>query len=104
MWNNKKKYYGFFKKGVKHGFGIFYLLNNKFLIGFWKDGKQNGFVKIINGNISLFGNYKDGKKEKSFENEEEFWDNFVDKKSQKYKKFFKMDTKELYDYINSINE
>ena len=39
-----------------------------------------------------------------FENEEEFWDNFVDKKSQKYKKFFKMDTKELYDYINSINE
>ena len=52
----------------------------------------------------MFGNYKDGKKEKSFENEEEFWDNFVDKKSQKYKKFFKMDTKELYDYINSIKE
>ena len=104
LWNNKKKYFGFFKKGVKHGFGIFYFLNDKFLIGFWKNGKQNGFVKHINGNNIKYGIYKEGKKEKLFEKEEEFWNNFVDIKSQKYKKFFEMDKNEIHNYINSINE
>ena len=104
LWKNKKKYYGFFKKGVKHGFGIFYLLNNRFLIGFWKDGKQNGFVKLINGDITMFGLFKNGKKEKLYETENEFWNNFVDKNSMKYKIFFEMDKKNIFNYINSIEE
>ena len=104
LWNNKKKYYGFFKKGVKHGFGIFYLLNDKFIIGFWKDGKQNGFVKHINGDATMYGIFKNGKKEKSFETEDEFWNNFIDKNSLKYKTFFEMDKISIYSYINSIEE
>ena len=104
LWNNKKKYYGFFKKGVKHGFGIFYLLNDKFLIGFWKEGKQNGFVKHINGDTILYGVFKDGKKEKVFENENDFWNSFIDIKNLKYKSFFEMDKNSVYNYINSCEE
>ena len=85
----------------KHGFGIFYLSNDKYLIGFWKDGKQNGFVKNINEDRIDYGIYKDGKKEKIFENENEFWINFIDKESKKYKAFFKMDKINVYSLINS---
>ena len=104
LWNNKKKYFGFFKKGVKNGFGIFYLLNDKFLIGFWKDGKQNGFVKHISGEKNFYGIFKDEKKDKVYENEEEFWNNFNDIKSQRYKNFFLMDRISIYNYINSVEE
>ncbi len=104
IWNNGKKYYGFFKKGLKHGFGIFYLLNDKFVIGFWKEGKQNGFVKHIKGSKITYGILSDGKIGKIFKNEEEFWNDFVDIDSKKYKNFFQMDKNSIFNYINSIEE
>ena len=52
----------------------------------------------------MYGIFKNGKKEKSFETEDEFWNNFIDKNSLKYKTFFEMDKISIYSYINSIEE
>ena len=73
---DNKKFCGFYKKDKKNGFGIFYLPKNKFFIGFWKEGKQNGVGKFIKDDIIKYGIWKDGKREKWFNDENEFIDNF----------------------------
>ena len=99
-WKNNKKYFGFFKNGVKNGFGIFYLLNGKYVIGFWKEGKQNGFAKYINEDKIKYGLYKNGKREKWYENDNEFVNDFVKFDiNNKYKGFFDMDKDVVHNYL-----
>ena len=99
-WNNKKKYFGFFKKGLKNGFGIFYLLNDKYVIGFWKQGMQNGFVKYINKDNIKYGFYKNGCREKWYDNDNEFLFDFIKfDVDKKYKIFFDMDKEKLENYL-----
>ena len=99
-WKNNKKYFGFFKNGVKNGFGIFYLLNGKYVIGFWKEVKQNGFAKYINEEKIKYGLYNNGKREKWYENENEFINDFVKFDiNNKYKSFFDMDKNVVQNYL-----
>ena len=49
---------------------------NKFFIGFWKEGKQDGIGKYIKDNSVKFGIWKDGKKEDEILTEEEFINRF----------------------------
>ena len=62
LWNEGKKFYGFYKNDKKDGFGIYYWPNNKFYIGFWKYGKQNGIGKYIKDNSVKYGDGKMVKK------------------------------------------
>ncbi len=99
-WSNNKRYFGFFKKGVKNGFGIFSLLNNKYVIGFWKDGMQSGFVKYINDDKIKYGFYYDGRREKWYDNDNEFLVEFIKfDVNQKYKIFFDMDKNIIENYL-----
>ena len=100
-WSNNKQYFGFFKKGVKNGFGIFSLLNDKFVIGFWKEGKQSGFVKYINDDKIKYGLYNNGKREKWYENNNEFLNDFIKfDTNHKFKTFFEMDKNNIDNYLN----
>jgi len=76
IWNQEKKYYGFYKNDKKDGFGIFKMKGNKIFIGFWKEGKQNGIGKYIKDNNIRYGIWKDGKKENEIFSEEEFINRF----------------------------
>ena len=78
-----KKYIEFYKNDKKEGFGIYYWPNNRFFIGFWKAAKQNGPGKYIKDNKIKYGVWNDGKREKWFENEEEFI-NYLKPKEKKY--------------------
>ena len=99
-WKNGKKYYGFFKKGVKNGFGIFSLNNSKYVIGFWKEGNQNGFAKYINDEKIKYGLYNDGKREKWYDNNDDFFNDFIKFDiNNKYKTFFDKDKKSLENYL-----
>ena len=91
-----KKYFGYYKMDKKDGFGVFYWPSNKYYIGFWREGKQNGMAKFIKGNHSRYGIWIEGKKEKWFNNEEEFINN-LDPYDEKYLPIFKWN-------INKINE
>ena len=62
---------GNFKNDKKDGFGLYYLLNETYHIGFWEKGKLNGIVKIFIGIEFKYGIWKQGKKEKIFNNENE---------------------------------
>ena len=47
-WPDGRKYLGNFKNDKREGFGIFYWKNQlKIYVGFWSDGKQNGYGKIF---------------------------------------------------------
>ena len=74
-WTEGKKYCGFYKEDQREGFGLYYLLDNSFYVGFWKDGLRNGMGKYIKGKSVKYGVWKNGKKEKWFNNEEDFNDN-----------------------------
>lgn len=49
-----------------------YNVGDKLFVGFWKNGKRIGVGKMIQGNVSRYGVWKDGNNEKWFNNEEEF--------------------------------
>ena len=86
-WIDGKKYLGFYKEDQREGFGIHYLLDESFYIGFWKEGKKNGMGKYIKGKIIKYGVWINGKKEKWFNDEEDFYENFQSKEI-KYKNIF----------------
>ena len=100
-WIEKKKYCGFYKFDKKDGFGIYYWPDekfDKFFVGFWKEGKQNGVGKYIKGTNVKFGVWKDGKKEKNYNNEEEFF-NDMDSEYEKYSFAFHWDVQKLKDFM-----
>ena len=68
----------------------------KYYVGFWNDGKQKGLGKFIKADNIKYGVWKDGKKEKWFNDQKEFFDKF-DKSDEKYKSFFNWD-------VNHINK
>ena len=93
-WVEGKKYYGFYKCDKKDGFGIYYWPGDKFLIAFWKEGKQNGVGKFIKDKTIKYGKWKDGKKEKMFHNEDQFF-NTMDQTEEKYSVYFQWDINRL---------
>ena len=54
IWNDGKKFVGFYKNDKKDGFGIYYFPYDKFFVRFWKEEKQNRVGKFRNlSNISF---------------------------------------------------
>ena len=102
LWNEGKKFCGFYQNDKKDGFGIYFWPNNKFYIGFWKEGKQNGSGKYIKDNDIKYGKWKDGNKEKEFLTEEEFVENFSSFES-KYIQIFQWDKEKIKNFIK-INQ
>ena len=100
-WIDGKKYFGFFYSDKKSGFGIYFWPKEKFYIGFWKEGKQNGIGKYIKGNFIKYGIWKNGKKDKYFEDEKEF-EIALENKEEKFIKFFKMDIVEIKNFFEII--
>ena len=82
----------------KDGFGIFCWPNNKYYIGFWREGKQNGMAKFIKGNHSRYGIWREGKKEKWFDNEDEFINN-LDPYDEKYLSLFQWDNNKIGEFF-----
>ena len=102
IWDKGKKYIGFYKNDKRDGFGIYYWPYNHFFVGFWKEGKQNGVGKYIKDDIVKYGVWKEGKKVKWFENEDEFI-NFLEPKDEKYIFAFLSDKYKLKKYME-LNE
>ena len=98
-WIEGKKYIGFYKEDKKEGFGIYYWPNDRIFIGFWKEGKQNGVGKFIKDNLVKYGIWKDGKREKWFENEDEFLNSFVSK-NERFIDFFLLDINKIKKYLD----
>ena len=97
-----KKYIGFYKEDKREGFGIYYWPNNGIFIGLWKEGKQNGVGKYIKDDLVKYGIWKSGKKEKFFENEDEFL-NSLDSKNKKYISFFQSDINKIKKYLDLVD-
>ena len=97
-WVEGKKYYGFYKYDKKDGFGIYYWPGEKFLLAFWKDGKQNGAGKFIKGKNVKYIKWKDGKKEKIFNNEDQFF-NSLEQNEEKYSVYFQWDINRLKTFM-----
>ena len=96
-WIEGKKYFGFYKEDKKEGFGIYYWPYDRIFIGFWKEGKQNGVGKFIKDNFIKYGIWKDGKREKWFENEDEFLNS---SKSEKFIDFFLWGLNKIKKYLD----
>ena len=96
--NEGKIYFGFYKNDKRDGFGIHYFPEDKFYVGFWKDGKQHGMGKIINKDKINFYMFNQGKKIKTFLNEEEFLDN-LGIKEKNCEEFFRWNIDKLKGYL-----
>ncbi len=96
--NDGKKYFGFFKGDKREGFGIYYWPENKFYIGFWKEGKQHGLGKYIENSKIKYGLWNFGKKQKFFDNEDDFLDNLGDNE-EKCASFFKWDINKVKQFM-----
>ena len=64
-----------------------------------KEGKQNGVGKYIKDDITKYGIWKDGKKEKWFENEEEFL-NTLNTENKSFYDFFLWNTDKVKNYLD----
>ena len=93
-WVEGKKYCGYYKEDQRDGFGIYYLLNDSFYVGFWREGQRFGLGKYIKGKNFKYGIWKNGKKEKWFEDEDEFMDN-LNSDNEKFKNFFLLSVEEI---------
>ena len=102
IWNDGKKFVGFYKNDKKDGFGIYYFPYDKFFVRFWKEEKQNRVGKFIKNDIVKYGVWKDDKRIKWFENEDEFV-NFLEPKDEKYIFEFAMNQYKLRKYLD-LNE
>ena len=98
IWVEGKKYIGFYKNDKKEGFGIYYWPNNRFFVGFWKQGKQNGVGKYVKDDAAKYGIWKDGKREKWFDSEDEFV-NYLEPKDEKYIFAFQCNKNKLKKYM-----
>ena len=99
IWPDGTSYKGEWKNNNMEGFGIYYWPNNRIFIGFWKEGKQNGVGKYIKDDIVKYGIWKDGKREKWFENEEEFL-NSLDSENKRFIEFFQWVTNKIKKYFD----
>lgn len=53
VWEDKSKYEGEWKDGMRHGKGTFYYTNGDKYVGDWKDDVQDGRVFIISRTASV---------------------------------------------------
>ena len=96
---NNKIYIGFFKNDCKNGFGVMTWQNDKkAFIGFWENNKQNGFGKTYYHNKYVYGFWRDGKIIKKIDEKEELEIKFKD--INKY--FFSFLQLETLEEINQI--
>ena len=93
-----KIYFGFYKNDKRDGFGIHYFPKDTFYVGFWKEGKQNGFGKYIHNGTIKYCFWNMGKKEKVYQNEEEFFDN-IGEEEKRCEEFFRWDIDKLKEYL-----
>ena len=102
-WNEGKKFFGFYKNDKKNGFGIYNWENpKKIFVGFWINGKQNGIGKFMEKNKVKFGFWKNGKKLKWFNNENEMF-NFVDDEEKEFEFILKMNFDEICNFIKDVD-
>ena len=86
-WQKGEMYYGFWKDGYKHLFGIYIDKNKKIsYIGFWEDNKVNGIGALYNDNTVKFGKWDNGKKIKNYSYEQAM--NEIPKEYMGFKDFF----------------
>ena len=97
-WVEGKKYYGFYIKDKKDGFGIYYWPGGKFFVGFWKEGKQHGIGKSIKGNQIKYCRWKNGKKDKMYMNEDQFF-NCFEPEEEKFSEYFQWDINRIKEYM-----
>ena len=94
-WQDGKKYFGFYVDDKKEGFGIFYWASSqKFFVGFWKDGKQEGSGKIVTENKVKYGLWKNGDKVESLNGEKELFASFS-KQQRNFENLFLLSFKDL---------
>jgi hypothetical protein len=100
LWPDGKKYYGYYRDGVKHFFGIFLWSQNplKIYIGSWVEGKQHGVGLTINGKIVRYGYWINGKKEKQFQG---LWDmkKYIKSEKIKFSRFLFKDVDEILKFF-----
>jgi hypothetical protein len=102
-WQDGKKYIGFYSNDKKEGFGIFYWQSSqKFFVGFWKDGKQEGPGKIVTDKKTKYGLWKDGNKVESYSTEKETIATFSNQQMS-FIKLYSQSFKELNKYILNSN-
>lgn len=70
-WPKGEKYYGYWRKGEKHIFGMYVNKNEKqAYIGFWRKNKQHGIGAVYSENGVMFGKWDRGKKIKKYKDYE----------------------------------
>ena len=72
--------------------------NNRFFVGFWKEGKQNGVGKYIKGEDVKYGVWKNREREKWFDYEDEFV-SCLDQNDEKYASLFQWGRSQFKKYI-----
>ena len=77
---------------------MYYWPPNRFFVGFWKDGKQNGVGKYIKGDVIKFGIWEEGKKDRWFINEDEFA-NCLDPKDERFSSIFQCGKTQLRKFM-----
>ena len=98
FYKDGKKYFGFHNMDKKDGFGVFYWPNNKYYIGFWRGGRQNGMGKFIKGKYIRYGIWREGKKQKWFKDQDDFF-NSLDPYDEKYYIFFQWDNNKINEFF-----
>ena len=94
-WKSGKKYIGGYVKDKKEGFG-FYVWEEprKIFMGFWKGGKQHGVGKFLDEDKTKFGLWKNGKRIKWIEEEEEI-SKFIADENTEFVHYFKYSLDEI---------
>ena len=77
LWNEGKKFCGFYQNDKKDGFGIYFSPPDKYYVGFWKKGKQEGFGLCIYKDKIKYGIWRNDKIIKKYENEEYFYNDLI---------------------------
>ena len=120
FWNDKRKYFGYYKNDKRHGFGIYITkindpnlqrdsdLDNDFdnvntstFIGFWKNGNMDGLgMRIINSEIK-YGIWENGFRKKYIENNlaQKTYAKYID---VRYNKLFFSEKPKINDFLKYI--
>ena len=98
-WKDGKKFFGSYEGDRRSGFGIFIWKNPfRIYVGFWRDGKQFGFGKVITSVKERYCIWKNGKREREFGNKEIFYEDMrrsFDGAYGRFEMYFKMSLDEI---------
>ena len=101
LWQDGKRYRGFYINDKKEGFGIYYWPDPvRIYIGFWKNGKQDGLGKYLSSKSIKWGKWIAGEKALWYNTRQEaFKDNEVDQNT--FKNFFDYDINACSEFIKN---